>query len=74
MRKSLFAMAPCACPPEVIGDDYTQPQPTRRPNIASNGTSDRLPGIGMHAVSLEMLYFNGECWTARPLPPRDSPF
>jgi hypothetical protein len=22
----------------------------------------------------QMLYFDGECWTARPLPPRDSPF
>ena len=41
MRKSLFAMAPCACPLEVTGDDYTQPQPTRRPNIASNGISRR---------------------------------
>ena len=22
----------------------------------------------------KLLYFNGECWTARPMPPTDTPF
>jgi hypothetical protein len=22
----------------------------------------------------QFLYFNGECWTARPMPPTDTPF
>jgi hypothetical protein len=33
-----------------------------------------LRGEAKRGADGKMLFFNGECWTARPMPPRDSPF
>ena len=33
-----------------------------------------LRGEVMRAADGKLLYFNGDCWTARPLPPTDTPF
>jgi hypothetical protein len=33
-----------------------------------------LRGEAKRRADGQMLYFDGECWTARPMPPRDSPF
>jgi hypothetical protein len=37
----------------------------------------REPGLRgeiMRSADGKFLYFNGSCWTARPMPPRDTPF
>jgi hypothetical protein len=33
-----------------------------------------LRGEVMRTAEGKNLYFNGECWTARPTPPTDTPF
>jgi hypothetical protein len=33
-----------------------------------------LRGEVMRTAEGKSLYFNGECWTARPMPPTDTPF
>jgi hypothetical protein len=33
-----------------------------------------LRGEVMRTADSKNLYFSGECWTARPMPPNDAPF
>lgn len=33
-----------------------------------------LRGEVMRGANGQFLYFNGQCWTARPMPPTDTPF
>ena len=33
-----------------------------------------LRGEVMRSADGKFLYFNGNCWTARPMPPTDTPF
>ena len=33
-----------------------------------------LRGEAMRSADGKMLYFNGDCWTRRPMPPTDTPF
>jgi hypothetical protein len=33
-----------------------------------------LRGEVMRGPDGKFLYYNGQCWTARPMPPRDTPF
>jgi hypothetical protein len=33
-----------------------------------------LRGEMMRAADGGLLYFNGQCWTGKPMPPRDTPF
>jgi hypothetical protein len=33
-----------------------------------------LRGEAMRTADGKMLYFNGDCWTRRPMPPTDTPF
>ena len=45
---------------------------TERPYCADTGPG--LRGEVKREADGRLLYFNGQCWTRKPMPPRDTPF